>query len=37
MKGIYNDIPEANPVSRVYSDAAVLNLQSVLHIMSFHP
>ena len=35
MQGIYNYIPETNHVSRVYSVAAVLYLQSVLHVMSF--
>ena len=33
MHGIYNYIPEANHVSRVYSVAAVLYVQSVLHVM----
>jgi len=37
MQGIYNDIPKTNHVSRVYSDAAVLNLQFVLHVMLFCP
>jgi hypothetical protein len=32
MQGIYNYIPETNHVSRVYSVAAVLYLQSVLHV-----
>ena len=35
MQGIYNYIPERNHVSRVYSVAAVLYLQSVLHVMLF--
>ena len=35
--GIYNYIPETNHVSRVYSVAAVLYLQFVLHVMLFHP
>ena len=34
MHGIYNHIPETNHVSRV---AAVLYLQSVLHVMLFRP
>ena len=37
MQGIYNYIPETNHVSRVYSVAVVLYLQSVLHIMLFCP
>ena len=35
MQDIYNYIPETNPVSTVYSVAAVLYLQSVLHVMLF--
>jgi hypothetical protein len=35
MQGIYNYIPETNHASRVYSIAAVLYLQSVLHVMLF--
>ena len=35
MKGIYNYIPEKNHVSKVYSVAAVLYLQFVLHVMLF--
>ena len=35
MHGVYNYIPETNHVSRVYSVAAVLYLQSVLHVMLF--
>jgi hypothetical protein len=35
MQGIYNYIPERNHVSRVYSVAAVLYSQSVLHVMLF--
>jgi hypothetical protein len=36
MRGIYNHIPETNHVSKVYSSvAAVLYLQSVLHVMLF--
>jgi hypothetical protein len=37
MQGIYNYIPETNHVSRVYSVAAVLYLQFVLHVMLFRP
>jgi len=37
MRGIYNYIPEANHVSRVYSVAAVLYLQFVLHVMLLCP
>jgi len=37
MQGIYNYIPETNPVSRVYSVAAGLYLQFVLHVMLFRP
>jgi len=36
MQGIYNYILETNHVSRVYSIAAVLYLQFVLHVMLFH-
>jgi len=32
MQGIYNYMPETNHVSRVYSVAAVLYLQVVLHV-----
>jgi len=35
MQGIYNYIRETNHVSRVYSVAAVLYLQFVLHVMLF--
>jgi len=35
MQGIYNYIPETNHVYTVYSIAAVLYLQSVLHVMLF--
>jgi len=35
MHGIYNYIPETNHVSTVYSVAAVLYLQFVLHVMLF--
>jgi hypothetical protein len=34
---IYNYIPETNIVSRVYSAAAVLHVQFVLHVMLIHP
>ena len=37
MRGIYNYIPETNHVSRVYSVAAILYLQFVLHVMLFRP
>ena len=37
LQGIYNYIPETNHVSSVYSDAAVLYLQFVLHAMLFRP
>ena len=33
MHGIYNYIPETHHVASVYSVAAVLYLQSVLHVM----
>ena len=33
MQGIYNYIPEANRVSKVYIVAAVQYLQFVLHVM----
>jgi hypothetical protein len=35
--GIYNYLPESNHVSREHSVAAVLYLQSVLHVMLFRP
>ena len=35
MQGIYNYVPETNHVSKVYSVAAVLCLQFVLHVMLF--
>jgi len=35
MEGIYNYIPQTNRVSRVYSVAAVLYLQFLLHVMLF--
>ena len=37
MQGICNYIPETNHVSIVYSVAAVLYLQFVLHVMLFGP
>jgi len=37
MQGMYNYIPETNHVSSVYCIAAVLYLQSVLHVMLFCP
>ena len=37
MQDIYNYMPETNHVSRVYSIAAVLYSQFVLHVMLFHP
>jgi peptidoglycan biosynthesis protein MviN/MurJ (putative lipid II flippase) len=37
MKGIYNYIPETNHISRIYTVAAVLYLQSVLHVMLLPP
>jgi len=33
MQGIYNYIPETNHVTRLYSFAAILSLQFVLHVM----
>jgi hypothetical protein len=35
MQGICNYIPETNHVSRIHNVAAVLYLQSVLHVMLF--
>jgi hypothetical protein len=35
MHGIYNYVPETNHVSRVYSVAAILYLQFVLHVILF--
>ena len=35
MQGIYNYIPETNNISKVYSVAAVLYLQFVLHVILF--
>jgi hypothetical protein len=37
MQGNYNFTPETNHVSRVHSVAAVLYLQSVLHVVLFRP
>ena len=37
MQDIYNYTPETNPVSKARSFAAVLYLQSVLHVMLFSP
>jgi hypothetical protein len=37
MQGIYNYIPQTDHVSMAYSVAAVLYLQSVLHVMLFRP
>ena len=37
MQAIYNYISETNHVSRVYSVAAVLYLQFVLHVTLFRP
>ena len=37
MQGIYNYIPETDSVSTVYSVAAVLYVQFVLHVMLFLP
>ena len=37
MPDIYNYIPETNRASRVYSVAAVLYLQFVLHVILFRP
>ena len=37
MQSIYNYIPVTNHVSRVHSVAAVLYLQSVLHVTLFCP
>jgi hypothetical protein len=35
MQSMYNFMPETNHVSRVYSIAAILYLQIVLHVMLF--
>jgi len=37
MQGIYNYILHTNHVSRVYSVAALLYLQFVVHVMLFRP
>jgi hypothetical protein len=37
IQGIRNYTPEINHVSRVHSVAAVLYLQSVLHVVLFRP
>ena len=37
MQDIYNYIPENNHIPRVYSVAAVLYLQFILHVMLFRP
>jgi hypothetical protein len=37
MQSIYNYVPETNHFPRVYSDAAVLYLQFLLHGMLFLP
>ena len=37
VRGIYNYMPDTDHVSRVHSVAAVLYLQSVLHVMLFRP
>ena len=37
MHGIYNYTPATSPVPTVYTVAAVLYLQSVLHVMLFRP
>jgi hypothetical protein len=37
MHGIYNYVPETNHVSRLYSVAAVLYIQFMLHVMLFRP
>ena len=37
VRGIYNYMPDTDHVSRVLSVAAVLYLQSVLHVMLFRP
>jgi hypothetical protein len=36
MQGIYNYMPEANRVSRIYSVTANLWLQYMVHVMLFH-
>jgi hypothetical protein len=37
MQGIYNYVPETNHVSSIFTVAAVLYLQIVLHVMLFRP
>jgi hypothetical protein len=37
MHGIHYYVPETRHVTAVYSVAAVLYLQSVLHVMLFRP
>ena len=37
MQDIYNYIPETNHASMVYSVAAILYLQFVLHVKLFYP
>jgi hypothetical protein len=37
MQGIYNYRPDTSHASRVHNFAAVLYLQSVLHVMLFRP
>ena len=37
MQGIYNYTPETNHDPRVYSAAAVLYLQFMLHVMLIRP
>ena len=37
MQRFYNYVPKTNPVATVYTIAAVLYLQSVLHVMLFPP
>jgi hypothetical protein len=36
MQGVCSYIPETNRVSMIYSVAAILYLQSVLHVTLFH-
>jgi len=37
MHGIYNYVPDTNHLSRLYSVAAVLYMQLMLHVMLFRP